>query len=24
MINPVVRGWMGYYGAFYSTALNPF
>ncbi|SEH48713.1 group II intron reverse transcriptase/maturase [Mycolicibacterium rutilum] len=24
MINPVVRGWMRYYGAFYSTALNPF
>ena len=24
MINPVVREWMRYYGAFYSTALNPF
>lgn len=24
MINPVVRGWMQYYGAFYPTALRPF
>ena len=24
MINPVIRGWMRYYGAFYSTALHPF
>jgi RNA-directed DNA polymerase len=24
MINPIVRGWMRYYGAFYSTALHPF
>jgi group II intron reverse transcriptase/maturase len=23
MINPVVRGWMAYYGAFYRTALHP-
>jgi group II intron reverse transcriptase/maturase len=23
MINPVVRGWMAYYGAFYRTALYP-
>jgi group II intron reverse transcriptase/maturase len=23
MINPVVRGWMVYYGAFYRTALHP-
>jgi group II intron reverse transcriptase/maturase len=23
MINPVVRGWMAYYGAFYRTALTP-
>lgn len=23
MINPVVRGWMGYYGRFYRSALNP-
>jgi len=23
-INPIVRGWMQYYGAFYSSALNPF
>ena len=22
-INPVVRGWMQYYGAFYRSALNP-
>jgi len=22
-INPVVRGWMQYYGAFYHTALYP-
>jgi RNA-directed DNA polymerase len=24
MINPVVRGWMQYYGEFYPTALRPF
>jgi RNA-directed DNA polymerase len=24
MINPIVRGWMQYYGAFYPTALRPF
>ena len=24
MINPVVRGWMSYYGAFYPTALTSF
>ncbi len=24
LINPVVRGWMQYYGAFYPTALRPF
>jgi group II intron reverse transcriptase/maturase len=24
MINPVIRGWMQYYGAFYPTALRPF
>ena len=24
MINPVVRGWMRYYGPFSSTAPNPF
>jgi RNA-directed DNA polymerase len=24
LINPVVRGWMQYYGAFYPTALHPF
>ncbi|MFV2013428.1 MULTISPECIES: group II intron maturase-specific domain-containing protein [unclassified Micromonospora] len=23
MINPVVRGWMSYYGRFYRSALNP-
>ncbi|MEU4162980.1 reverse transcriptase domain-containing protein [Actinoplanes sp. NPDC026670] len=23
MINPVVRGWMNYYGSFYRTALHP-
>ncbi len=23
MINPVVRGWMAYYGAFYHSALHP-
>jgi hypothetical protein len=23
-INPVVRGWMQYYGAFYRSALHPF
>ena len=23
MINPVVRGWMAYYGAFYRSALYP-
>jgi hypothetical protein len=23
MINPIVRGWMQYYGAFYRTALDP-
>jgi RNA-directed DNA polymerase len=23
IINPVVRGWMAYYGAFYRTALYP-
>ena len=23
-INPIVRGWMQYYGAFYRSALNPF
>jgi len=23
MINPIVRGWMRYYGRFYPTALNP-
>jgi hypothetical protein len=23
-INPIVRGWMQYYGAFYSSALHPF
>ena len=22
-INPIVRGWLNYYGAFYRTALNP-
>jgi hypothetical protein len=22
-INPIVRGWMQYYGAFYSSALHP-
>jgi hypothetical protein len=22
-INPIVRGWMRYYGAFYSSALHP-
>jgi group II intron reverse transcriptase/maturase len=24
MINPIIRGWMQYYGAFYPTALRPF
>lgn len=23
MINPVIRGWMAYYGAFYRSALYP-
>jgi RNA-directed DNA polymerase len=23
MINPVIRGWMQYYGAFYRSALHP-
>ena len=23
VVNPVVRGWMGYYGAFYRSALHP-
>lgn len=23
-INPIVRGWMNYYGAFYRSALTPF